>query len=201
MKTTNLCFIILCISLTGFAQTPQPMGLGIAKVNFSMESQTLYFYADPDSEKITDSVVVHADYIDYAPPWLFPEFLKPDYNICHFRMLTVTRDRVRVIVNKQTGQTGWMSREELNCQYWPDFLISVFAVYSLDEKVNPWRVRPLDHGGLFLTSDKVLRYEAIAVEGDWLLAEARDTHEKVIGKAWIRWRRGEELLVSYDLLS
>ncbi len=188
-------------ALFGQPKADIPMGLGIAKVLFSPADQSLYFFADAESERKVDSIFYGQDVIHYAPPWFFPEFLKPDYNICHLRILTLTRNRAEVVVNRQTGQTAWVDREAMDCQYWPDFLLNVFSVYPEDKESNPLMIRPFDHSSGSPLFEKGRIGEGLSVKGDWIQVQLRDSQYQPIGKAWFRWRKGDKLLAVYDLLS
>ena len=186
-----------------------PLGFGMFKPNL-FDHPTLFFYNCPHSSKALhdhvpiDSLTIQTtEYgtwdVRSAPPWLWPEHLKLDYNLLYFRIVGLTQEAVQVIVNQQTGDTRCLDRRQGNMYYWPDFLLSVADVRPLDPTTNPCRIKPLDHASE--TRDQATTYRPIQVRGDWLQVEGTEAHDTVLSKGWLRWRRGEQLLVSWSLLS
>ena len=121
------------------------MGLGMVKPDF-YNKKVLYFYGIPNFEKPvsdhtpTDSLVFtqtehHQFDISYAPPWFYPEHQKLDYDILYFKLLAMNRDWVHVELNKQTGQSAWMSRSDVSVLLWPEFLLNVFSIENLILKI------------------------------------------------------------------
>lgn len=109
------------------------MGLGFFKPNF-FNNSTLYFYGEVNPEKgltghiPTDSLVTARDqYGDftstYAPPWLWPEFMKLEYGIMYFKINTLGREFIKVEANSKNGQEVYLNRDEGEVLFWPETIL------------------------------------------------------------------------------
>jgi hypothetical protein len=134
-----------------------------------------------------------------APPWLVPEHLRMDYELFHLRVITLTRDWLEVIGNTRTGETRWIDRSAVRFTGWPEFLLSVNSVVPFDEHAAPIRARPLDESPMLATTTAAL--PPLAVQGDWLKVSIGHLADRIVPEGWIRWRRGDRLLVAYSPLS
>jgi len=153
------------------------MGLGMVKPDF-YNRKVIYFYGFPNLEKPvsdhkpTDSLVfMQTEHnqidISYAPPWFYPEHQKLDYDILYFKLLTMNRDWVQVELNKKTGQSAWMSRNDVSVLLWQEFLLNVFSIENLDPKSNLLRIKPLVHASEVMIKE----YEIMApvmIKDSWL---------------------------------
>ena len=185
-----------------------PMGLGIAGVT-PRPGGVLYFHREPRVGELpgdyppSDSLRFGPGqpYVDIAeaPPWLVPEHLKLDYELLQFRVLTLTRDWVEVIGNSRTGQSWWVDRSAVQFSAWPEFLLGVHSVDVLDVAANPVRARPLDAASILASASAPL--PPLAVRGDWLNVSIHHLGDRMPPDGWIRWRRGDRLLVRCNPLS
>lgn len=188
----------------------EEMGLGMARPNF-FEKKVLYFYNGPNLQKgvdehiPNDSVVFresdhHRFDITYAPPWFLPQHLKMDYEIIFLKALAMNREWVQVEVNRETGLSSWVDQSDVEVQLWPEFLLRAVDIEILDPAHNPPRIKPLDHASpIGRPAHSFLR--PVMVKDQWLKVELLDNSYEKTGEAWIRWRDGNRLLVSYSLLS
>ena len=186
------------------------LGCGIAKprladnkvVNFYS-----FFHADKDASamKPVDSIVIikkknHFE-ISYAPPWFFPGHMKLDYDILLLQVLTISRNWMEVIVNKQTGQTHWIAAADADFIEWSTFLLSVYSIEITDPGANPLRVKPLSYAGIIATSPLGLQLKPLAISGDWMMVSTAGFTNRIVPTGWIRWRKDDKLLLGYSLLS
>ena len=186
------------------------MGLGMVKPDF-YNKKVIYFYGFPNLEKPvsdhspTDSLVfMQTEHnqidISYAPPWFYPEHQKLDYDILYLKILTMNRDWVHVELNKQTGQSAWMSRSDVSVLLWPEFLLNVFSIENLDPKSNILRIKPLLHASEVMTNE----YEflvPVMIKDSWLKVRLVNNDFDTVGEAWLQWHSEGRLLITYSLLS
>jgi hypothetical protein len=185
-----------------------PLGLGVARFA-PTPGRVLRFYAQPregdrpgdlppvDSVTFGDGVP-HVE-IATAPPWLVPEHLKMDYELFVLRALTLTADWVEVVGNSTTGETWWIARSDVHFVSWPQYLLSVTSVETLDAEENPVRYRPHDEAGVLSSSWAPL--PPLAVQGDWLRVATINLADRIQPSGWIRWRSDDRLLVVCNPLS
>jgi hypothetical protein len=122
-----------------------------------------------------------------------------DYELFHLRVLTLTPQWLEVIGNSTTGETRWVDRSQVEFVGWPEFLLSVPSVEPFDAEANPVRVRPFDASSILSTARAAM--PPLAVQGDWLKVATKDLADRIQPEGWIRWRRGDRLLVFYNPLS
>jgi len=186
-----------------------PIGIGVASPAM-IPGRPLYFYSSPDFDaapyqlKPIDSItfVKGEHYLDIAtaPPWLAPEFIKLDYDILMFRVVTYSQNWIEVIVNNTNGQTSWVDATAVGYKEWGTFLTSIVAVEVIDVKTNPIRLKALDNSGI-LAQVQGAQLRPIAVKGDWLLVSTVGLADRIVPTGWIRWKKGDRMLITYSLLS
>ncbi|MCB0488570.1 MAG: hypothetical protein R2820_10235 [Cyclobacteriaceae bacterium] len=186
-----------------------PAGIGIAWVAPSPD-RPLRFYSKPDFDsapyqlKAIDSVTFAKGehYIDIAtaPPWLAPEYIKLDYDQFLFRVVTYSQNWIEVIVNNMNGQTFWVDAQAVEYKDWGTFLTGVVAVEVLDTDKNPIRGKALDQASI-IASVQGAQLRPIAVKGDWLMVSTVGLADRIVPTGWIRWKKGDQLLISYSVLS
>jgi hypothetical protein len=121
--------------------------------------------------------------------------------MCYFLAKKETTDRLEVVINKQTARTAWVEKEFMDLLPWPVFLTSVHSVEPKEWSKNPVRMSPEDKAKIVPGIGKDHILQAKSVSGDWLSIEIFDDNYEATSKGWIRWRRGEQLLLNYNLLS
>ncbi|MDR9367050.1 MAG: hypothetical protein RI575_17070 [Balneolaceae bacterium] len=185
------------------------LGLGFFTPDF-YNRQVLYFYGMPNLEKPVsehlpvDSLLFqqsdgHQYQITYAPPWLVPEHLKMDYEILHFKILSLNRDFIQIDVNKTNNRFAYVDRHAGTISYWPDFLLNVHSVEFPENRIQTVRARPLNYAGQVTLDFEFMK--PIQIQNDWMEVELQDGDFQKIGKGWIQWRDEEKLLIEYSLLS
>lgn len=185
-----------------------PLGLGIGVV-MPQPGTVLHFYQPPGVDQQpgdyppADTVRFVAGLpsveIAEAPPWLAPEHLKMDYEIFHLRVITLGKRWAEVIGNMRTGETWWVDRSQLEFVGWPEFLLDAAGVEAFDAETNPVRARPHDGAPIMSTARAAL--PVLSVQGEWLKVTTSHLADRMPPEGWIRWRRGQRLLVSYSPLS
>jgi hypothetical protein len=82
---------------------------------------------------------------------------------------------------------------------WPEFLLGVPSVEPFNASANPVRARPLDNSPVLSTARAAL--PVLAVQGDWLKVATHALADRMPPDGWVRWRRGDRLLVTFNVLS
>lgn len=185
-----------------------PAGLGIVRVR-PKPGGALHFYAAPGvGERPADLAPVGTVRfaaaqpsvgIAEAPPWLVPERLKMDYELFLLRAVSLTPQWVEVIGNATTGETWWVARDDVGISTWPEFLLGVSSVEAFDPEANPVRARPLDGSPVLSSARASVR--VLAVTDEWLRVDTSRLADRMPPEGWMRWRRGDRLLVTFDSLS
>lgn len=185
------------------------MGMGFFIPNM-YENSKLNFYGEINLEKSLnehppfDSIVFKKNKYNHfeissAPPWLFPEVLKLDYDLLYFRIKSVTEDFAEVIVNKQTNQSSFVSRMSGKIIYWPDFFLSVNSVEFYPDTNEKIHVRPFLASSTTNLNHQFMR--PVKISGDWMEVLLLNSNFVKVGKGWIQWKRENKILVIYNLLS
>lgn len=205
---------ILCIScllITFFSQAQnKPVGLGIAKPEMKPGAK-LYLYTGQLIDDLLhhaatkDSIVIlqgeHSFEIGTAPAWFSPEHLKMDYEILQLRVVSVSRNWLEVIVNTKTGRTAWVDKNVVEFLYWPDFFLTVFSVEVMNAAKNPARIKPLDNAAVVLNPGRSSLHP-IAIQGEWMkVSTVQENPDAVPKLGWIRWKKGNQMLITWSLLS
>ncbi|HWR32876.1 MAG TPA: hypothetical protein VN451_05100 [Chitinophagaceae bacterium] len=187
----------------------QSIGEGIVKPRI-VAGATLYFYTGTLVDELlqqtspADSLVFRqGEYsidIATAPPWFVPEAMKLDYDILQLRATTIARTWIEVIVNKQTGKKAWVKREAVEFVGWQDFLLSVFSVELITSANNPLRSKPLDNASQVVNPGRN-SLTPHAISGDWMKVSIEGTPGSIPKLGWIRWKKGNQLLITWSLLS
>ena len=213
-KTTSPAVLQSSIFYSSNNQSAQDVkashiGLGFFKPSFNNNS-VLYFYGNPNWEKSvqehvpTDSVTfAKTEYgnfdISYAPPWLVPDHLKMDYDILYFKVQAVSRDFVKITVNKMDQRSIYVNRFDGDIIYWPDFLLGVNSVEFIDGKEQVIRIKPLHYAGE--VNAKYSFMQPSVINGEWMMVRLVDNEYNTVGKGWIQWKKDDYLLITYSLLS
>ncbi|HNR55820.1 MAG TPA: hypothetical protein PKJ19_11685, partial [Flavobacteriales bacterium] len=78
-------------------------------------------------------------------------------------------------------------------------ILGVNTVEILDPAANPIRLKPLEHAAILADGANAL-LTPVAVQGDWLQVRTHELADRMPPTGWVRWRRGDQLLVHYNLL-
>jgi hypothetical protein len=122
-----------------------------------------------------------------------------DYKILMFRVITVTRNRIEVIGNSQTGRLVWLNIEDVIFKYWPQFIVEVNSIEVINTENNPVRIKALENSAILSTMANI-PLRPLAIKNEWLLVSTNGLADRIPPTGWIRWRREGELLITYSLL-
>ena len=135
-----------------------------------------------------------------ASSWFVPEAMKLDYDILQLRATTIARTWIEVIVNTQTGKKAWVKRDAVEYVGWPDFLLSVYSVELIAPANNPLRIKPLDHAAQVVNPGRN-SLTVHAISADWMKVSIEGSPGSIPKLGWIRWKKGDQMLITWSLLS
>jgi hypothetical protein len=200
-----LTILLLIILTQTHAQTP--LGIGIVEIEFNAQT-VVEFYKSPADKAYAKKIEFFDDKsinswsikdLKNVQTWLKPESMSLDYHHFAFRCKSADKDWLEVIVSNEDGKSYWIKRTAQTIfKTWEEHFKGMFAIDRLPEEKQKIRTQPTDN------SDE-LKYEGrdcfqvISLKGDWIEISSTDhcTDEKAtqIKSGWIRWRRGEKLLI------
>lgn len=204
-----LILTMLLAGATAPGGSDDALGLGLVQPQL-VAGEVLLLYGGraaeggPDLRIPPDTLVFvqGAHFVEvHAPPWIFPEAMKLDYDLLFFRARTLSRTWIEIVANRRTGETRWVRREAVRFLPWTDFLLDVAAVDVRDAATNPLRQAPDEASErLPLPAEAVLR--PLAIRDQWMLvAVAEEIGGATVRVGWLRWNDGARLLIDYRLLS
>lgn len=165
-------------------------------------SDTIFFVAN----KSEDFIEIR----DYRlqRSWVAPEIYKPDYDLLFFRCTQRHGERIEIVTHKSKNIKRWITlRDEFIVYDWPTFLRQTFSIERIKAASNPIHAKPN-------SASKVIPYrykdcfQALSIEGEWIEITAtpqctdqyRIPESQQLQTGWIRWRRGDALLISYSMM-
>jgi hypothetical protein len=113
--------------------------------------------------------------------------------------------RFEVIINEETGLKKYVKANDpsLKFEKWENHILKVFSV-GFNRKENP--VLNVPQGRVKKVSMPDVPFHPVEVRGEWLKVKwdvANGTENKGIkyDSGWVRWRKGERLLVELFYIS
>jgi hypothetical protein len=206
--TTILLFTILT---KAYAQVP--LGTGIVRIEFDANT-IVDFYQRPTDKLFSKRVEFFNDKtidswniknLENERTWLKPEIIWLDYSQFNFRCISTKGDWLEVIVNNDNGRTYWIKKNNTTkFLTWEEYLKDMYSVSRLD-KNQKLRNSPAD-------SAKEIEYKGTdcfqvrTLRGDWIEIFTGDYCDEYgtknqITSGWIKWRRGDKLLIKYHTIS
>jgi hypothetical protein len=191
--------------ILGRAQTP--LGIGMTEIEFNA-STIVEFYNNPKDKAYAKRIEFFDDKsinswsirdIEKVKVWLKPESMWLDYHHFVFRTTTVDKYWLEVIINNEDGSTYWIKRtKEVIFNTWESYLQGMFAIDRLAEEKQKIRTNPSD-GAAELPYQGRDCFQVKSMKGDWIeiATSGHCSQEKItqIKSGWIRWRRGDKLLI------
>ena len=186
------------------------LGAGIVKIEFD-DKTILDFYKKPTDKTPCKRIEFFEDKaihnwniknLKTEQAWLKPEVLWLDYSQFNFRCISTRGEWLELMVNNETGQTYWIKKDtSIKFLTWEEYLKEMFAVDRLPGQNQKIRKQPTDR------ADEI-RYEGRdcfqvkSLKGNWIeifttpFCDEGQTKTE-IKSGWIKWRRGNELLIKY----
>lgn len=117
----------------------------------------------------------------------------PEYENLVFRVVDTGGNFYRVIINEEKGLMGKiaMQTKALQFQTWEQHVLKVFSV-DFDAAKNPLK-SDTTLKGKTVNGNNVEAFQPVSVNNDWLKVKWETERGDRFG--WIRWRRGNKMLV------
>lgn len=133
---------------------------------------------------------------EYANDRFRPFAFHPDYFLLALKCVRKDSGRYEVIVNEETGLKKYVKANDhtLKFETWGDHILKIFSV-SFDRKVNP--ILEVPQGRVKRGAVPDVPIHPVKVKGEWLKVKwsATKGERAKYNSGWIRWKRGERLLV------
>ena len=181
-------------------------GMGIAALKFDEAGSIPFFGWNLKNEMaetiMVDSIILNRtlDDLSYAPPWFAPHHYKPDYQVIHFKVLSITPHYFEIEVNKYNGQSNFIGKDKVDFISWPEYILRASSIEFTKHKNFDFYAKPLEHSDVRkIGSNNILR--PLRIKNNWVQVSFTDemTGQKMIG--WAKWQDQRELLVSINLFS
>jgi hypothetical protein len=189
------------------------LGTGIVKIEFD-DKTIVDFYKNPTDnvyfkriEFFNDKEIIswNIKNLKTEQTWLKPEVLWLDYSQFNFRCKSINGEWLELIVNNDNGLTYWIKRNKATkFLTWEEYLSGMFGVDRLADNKQKIRKQPSD------TAEE-MKYEGRdcfkvkSLRGDWIEIFSTDRNDgknrNKIKSGWIKWRRGDELMIEYHTTS
>lgn len=195
-----LLLLTFCVGVEAAQRTTTGKSLGLVVlsekypekgfIRFYNEDESLWyeftFYYDDSDGKF-----------EYANESFSPFAFSPDYFLLALKCVGKEAGRYKVIVNEETGLKKYVKADDpsLKFEAWEEHVLGLFSV-DVNWKENPLLEAP--RGRAKKVAAKVRPLHPVAVRGEWLkvkwpVAESGEKYDF----GWVRWRRGERLLVEF----
>lgn len=202
--------IFLLFSIQVWSQVD--LGIGLVSIDFD-DKTVLEFYSDTlESEPVkvveffNDTTINswNIKNLDEEKEWLKPEVLWLDYSAFTFRCLARTGNWLEIIVNNESGKNYWLKTiESTKFKNWEEYLKDMAGVERLSSFPQKIKIEPTDNS----TEIKYQGTDCFVVKsmkGNWIEITTTDycdenftDGKKPIKSGWIKWRKGNELMIYY----
>lgn len=202
--------ILILFSTQVWSQTN--LGIGLVSIDFN-DKTVLEFYSDTLESKpekviefFNDKTINSWNIKDLKKKkeWLQPEVLWLDYYAFTFRCLTNSDNWFEIIVNNETEKTYWLKNtHSTEFKNWEEYLKDMFSVERHPSFPQQIRTEPTDNS-------QKLKYQGTdcfvvkSMNGDWIeittpeYCDENFTDSKTpVKSGWIKWRKGNELMINY----
>jgi len=207
LKALRIIFFLL-ITMKAYGQIA--IGTGIVWIEFD-GSTTVDFYKAQNDEVYNRRILIYEDSDDEVltlkdyhkrKNWLQPEVMQVDAYHLNFRCKSQTEKWFEVVVNNEKGSTMWLKRsEQTKFQSWKEYLISMFGIARLNAKIQGIYEAP-DEGAKKIETQGKDCFQVRDMKGDWIEIyssdECNSEDRTEIKSAWIKWKEGEKILISYN---
>lgn len=150
-----------------------------------------------DKGTAMDSIVL----ADESEPRIAPWAIKTDYGLLVFRVIAQDNEFYKVIADEEKKRISFIKKNDplMEFQEWDQHILKTFSI-EFDEKKNPVKEKPEENAAAVkFEANEDRLFHPVSISGDWLqLSTEEKSGEK---KGWIRWKRGNRVLVEWFYLS
>lgn len=153
-----------------------------------------FYYEDSDGK------------FEYENGEFSPYSFHQDYFLLALKYVAEDANRFRVIVNDKKDLQKYVNKADKNLKFetWEEHILKTFAI-EFKENENPLRETP--NGKIKKVEfSKIDRFGAVEFEGEWLKVEwdtesNPDNDPSKTDFGWVKWKKGEKLLIEWFYLS
>jgi hypothetical protein len=207
MKHFKAALLFLFITLAAHSQGR--IGNGIVSIDYNNTTIVTFYTSATDTKPVKTLEFFNDEQLQMYTiknlkehqKWLQPQSIWLDYGYFQFRCLGEQNGRYNVIINNETGLSYWMATNS-GTEYvaWEAYLKSMFSVERItgQEIYTEPDVKSdtVPYKGTDCFVVKAMRGEWIEVYTDDRCDDGADKPTRV-KSGWIRWRNGDEILVSF----
>jgi len=183
----------------------QTLGIGL----ITLASDSFAIYNDANLEQLfwADNVYHFGNQNEKC----CARFHKPDYGILNFICINEDANSYEILTN---DSNKYMAKNDLvSFKSWEDYIKGSMGIrrsihdVSISPEENPFRIEPNDDADIIEIEDDFESVCGVKLAGEWLKVRldcstfCEETNCEKSIEAWIRWRKGEELLIDIALLS
>lgn len=212
----RLLFTTILILSTFLSRGQTELGVGLVSINYN-DKTILQFYTDTTDKKPAKTVEFFNDQsnnnynirnLKTQKKWLDPEVLWLDYDSFVFRCKMQTKGWYEVIVNNENGKTYWLKKGKWTKYLsWEMFLKNMFSIERLPNQKQKIMSLPEEDSKEFKYSGEDC-FQVRSMKGDWIeiftadyCSEGYSNSKTKIKSGWIKWRKGNKLLIRYFITS
>ena len=209
-----LTFLFILFALVTSGQTD--LGVGLLSIDYN-DKTVLHFYTDTTDKKPTKTIEFFNDTsidswnirnLSAQGQWLNPEVLWLDYHSFVFRCKVQANGWYKVVVNNNSNNVYWLKKSKWTKYVsWEKFLKEMFSVARLPNEKQKIRNMPSDGSNEIRYAGQDC-FQVRSMKGDWIEIFTADycdedyTDSKIkVKSGWIRWRKGNKLLIEYFITS
>ena len=201
----------VALALLVGAHTHGPLGLGAATVALVDDARLSLFDAPGGVVPVATVEITSTPYtfeISVRPAQaavVRPLELSPDFGLFAFRVVAVADGAYEVVVDEETGRTLWLrAHPAVTYKPWAEYLVEEVTGFDRLDRTTPLRTAPrADAAAVPYEPPEPYGWDCLAVaeaQGEWVRVRRSGLcydAEPVDG--WLRWRDGDDLLISYGL--
>ena len=162
-------------------------------------------YDDKSINAHNIKITNHVQPVKATNKWFKPFALHLDYYLFYLQVVKVENDWMEIIVNEDSNLKLWLRKtSSLTYLDWNNFLLNLVAVIPKNIETNPLRVAPKVNGEK-VKNPLIDCLQPAMVKDNWLQVKIDPTvcdryeelKDKNLEGGYIRWRKGNKLLIDY----
>ncbi|MDO1447952.1 hypothetical protein Q0590_16895 [Rhodocytophaga aerolata] len=208
----KILLVNLLLLLTTNLWSQTELGLGLVSINLN-DKTVLHFYKNITDKAPSKTIEFFNDKtinswnikeLDKQKNWLKPEVLWLDYSSFIFRCVVNKEGWFQVITNQENGERYWLKNSKMTTfNTWENYLKGMFGVKRLPTNHQKIRSSPTDNSAEIKYQGEDC-FGVKSMKGDWIeiytadyCDESYTDNKTPLKRGWIRWKRGNELLIEY----
>ncbi len=209
--------LVMVVPLSLFSQIDSIKGNGLISVAID-SLPTIKFYESKGANIPIKSIEIFDDEAIKAhnireisgkeKNWFKPFSLHLDYYIFYIQVYKIEEEWMEVIVNEESNQKLWLKNSP-NLKYfsWEEFILNTVSITPINSADNPLLVTP-EINSRQIKKPVLNCLTPVSIDKEWLKVKVDPTvcdRYNEMGKndivnGYLRWKKGEKLLIHYFLV-